>query len=82
MKMTIMIMLAGMALCGGCCVFRTRPPATRRPLVVGERVLLIDRPDQWPATMPALRPPAVRWILADDVGMLQWMGLDAGDHKP
>lgn len=61
------LVLAVFLLAGGCCGTKPNPP-----LVLGERVRVVKPGD---LTVPEPMAPAKTWYLVDDVGLLQWMGI-------
>ena len=61
--------------CQGCISGKSKAKPTG-PLVVGERVLVVEPGST--VEVPALSEPASRWYLIDDIGLLQWLGIDGG----
>ena len=58
------------------------PPVNQpnQPLVIGERIHVRHAGDV--ITLPALHPPARVWYIVDDVGLLQWLGIDTTTGTP
>lgn len=61
------ILVLALVLAGGCCGTKPNPP-----LVLGERVRVV-KPGA--LVVPEPTAPAKTWYLVDDVGLLQWMGI-------
>ena len=74
-KLTFLTLLCIITLSG--CI--TAPPSTTF-VIIGERINTVQ-PKQT-IVIPPLKPPAQQWYLVDDVGLYQWLNINAKQpHK-